>query len=81
MTRREKESRQRVRASLFRPMLKAACLAATGVLALLMRGAVSAAPSKQRGIVLMAVLGPCRGLEPCSVGYELEWRLRSPRKR
>lgn len=23
------------------------------------------------GIVLMAVLGPCRGLEPCSVGGEL----------
>lgn len=23
----------------------------------------------RRGIVLMAVLGPCRGLEPCSVSY------------
>ncbi len=26
----------------------------------------------RRGIVLMAVLGPCRGLEPCSVTSELD---------
>ena len=26
----------------------------------------------RRGIVLMAVLGPCRGLQPCSVSGELD---------
>jgi hypothetical protein len=30
------------------------------------------AQDMRRGIVLMAVLGPCRGLKPCSVSYELD---------
>jgi hypothetical protein len=30
------------------------------------------ARAMRRGIVLMAVLGPCRGLKPCSVSYELD---------
>jgi hypothetical protein len=33
---------------------------------------VATARDMRRGIVLMAVLGPCRGLEPCSVSGELE---------
>ena len=33
---------------------------------------VATARDMRRGIVLMAVLGPCRGLEPCSVRRELD---------
>jgi hypothetical protein len=33
---------------------------------------VATARDMRRGIVLMAVLGPCRGLQPCSVSGELD---------
>lgn len=33
---------------------------------------VATARDMRRGIVLMAVLGPCRGFQPCSVSGELD---------
>lgn len=57
MTRREKESRQLLRASLFRPVLRAAGLAAIGVLVLLMLSAVLAAPSEGSVVYVIPVEG------------------------
>ena len=57
MTRREKESRQMVRASLFDPGLRAARLAAIGVLALLMLVAVPVAPSARSVVYVIPVEG------------------------
>ncbi|MDH4252806.1 MAG: hypothetical protein OEV27_16630, partial [Nitrospira sp.] len=57
MTRGEKESRQVVRARLFRPVLRATCLAVIGVLVLLMLGAVPAAPSEGSVVYVIPVDG------------------------
>jgi membrane-bound serine protease (ClpP class) len=53
----EKENRQMVRASLFRPVLRAARRAAIGILALLMLGAVPVAPSARSVVFVIPVEG------------------------